>query len=180
MLVYYLSLLETEAEKEKFKLIYQEYRKRMKSYAMRFLKNEEDAEDALQDSFEKLIRVLDRIKDPISDDTAALLTVILKNTCLDILRRRGLKEMVALESVDPRQIATHSDMLEDMNVRMILQAIERLPQECCEILLMNCYFDLPIKKIAAILGLSLQGTYKRLNRAKGLLEKELEKEEVSI
>ncbi len=180
MLIYYLNMIDTPADREKFTLIYNEYRHRMKYIAIKMLGNEADAEDALQDSFEKLIKVLPNIREPISDDTAAFLTVIVKNTCKDLLRRNHTFCPLELEKVDPKHAAIHVDMMADINVRAVWEAIERLPSKYHEALLLKYYFELPNKSIASLLGISLQGVYKRLDRAKVQLQEELEKEKTVV
>ena len=122
MLIYYLSLIETEEEKKKLERIYLEYRQRMKAMALQLLGNDVDAEDALQDSFEKLIRVLDRIQEPVGNETAAFLTVIVKNTCRDHLRRKKVRIAYDLEEVDEQMLSDPTDMMEHLNrIRLLVQ-----------------------------------------------------------
>lgn len=176
MLIYYLSLLETEEEKKKLERIYLEYRQRMKAIALQLLGNDVDAEDALQDSFEKLIRVLDRIQEPVGNETAAFLTVIVKNTCRDHLRRKKVRIAYDLEEVDEQMLSDPADMMEHLNAEDLWRVIKSLPGIYCDALLLKFYFQLPDRKTAELLGLSAAGLQKRLRRAKNLLYEALEKE----
>lgn len=180
MLVFYLNMIDTPSDREKFTCIFKEYRYRMKYIAMKILENEADAEDALQDSFEKLIKVLPHIQEPVSDDTAALLTVIVKNTCYDLIRRRNRYHTYELEEVDSRKTAVQIDMLADINVKAVWSAIERLPARYRDVLLLKHYFDLSPRKIAEVLGISTHTVYKRLERAKQQLQADLKKEEIVV
>lgn len=54
MLLFYLSLLDTEEEKTKFERLYYEYRAVMKYKALEILKDEYLAEDAVHEAFIKL------------------------------------------------------------------------------------------------------------------------------
>ncbi len=51
MLAFYMAFIDDEDDREKFEIIYNEYRKRMVSTAYSILRNHEDAEDAVHDTF---------------------------------------------------------------------------------------------------------------------------------
>ena len=75
MLFLCLGLLETEEEKTKFELLYEQYRKLMKYIAFGILHDEYLAEDAVHDTFLKLTKYLDNIEDTRSSKTKSFIVI---------------------------------------------------------------------------------------------------------
>ena len=61
MLAILLAALESEADKQKFTDIYEQYHPQMEQTALRILKNQHDAEDAVQNAFMQIIRHFEKI-----------------------------------------------------------------------------------------------------------------------
>ena len=86
MLVFYLSLLESESDKLLFTQIYTEYRDKMYSVAYSILGTKEKAEDAVHESFLKVIEHLETYKSSSEEEAGRKwLMVITKNTARDII-----------------------------------------------------------------------------------------------
>lgn len=64
MLLLALSMVETAEEAAKLTRLYELYSTEMYHAAKNILRNHHDAEDAMQNAFVQLIRLLDHIKDP--------------------------------------------------------------------------------------------------------------------
>ena len=126
MLIYYLSLLDTQAEKDLLETIYYEYRTRMKRLALNMLRNDEDAEDAVQQAFLRLINALNRIDDPYSDETKAFLMIVQKYACLDLLRTKKKQITYDLDEILDQKYAQKIDLLENLTVEYIKKQIDRL------------------------------------------------------
>lgn len=56
MLLFYMSLIDNDDDRTKFEILYNKYRKRMVYTAYSVLGNNEDAEDAVHDTFIKIAR----------------------------------------------------------------------------------------------------------------------------
>lgn len=65
----YLSLIETEEDKIKFEDIFNSYKKTMYYVANSILKDEHYSHDAVQNSFLKIIKNIDKIEDVKSNKT---------------------------------------------------------------------------------------------------------------
>lgn len=59
MLSFFLSTLECDADKQKFIEIYEQCHEQVEKAAMRILKNQHDAEDAVQNTFMQIIKHFD-------------------------------------------------------------------------------------------------------------------------
>ena len=88
MLSAYISMVDTPTEKELIAQLYNAYKQFMYNISMSLLGKKEDAEDAVQDSFVRIIKNLDKIQNPYSRKTKSYITVITKNICFDKLKKQ--------------------------------------------------------------------------------------------
>ena len=87
MLQFYLQLLDTAAEKEKFEKLYEQYRKLMMAEANAILKSKHLAEDAVQEAFLRIIKSFDHVEEILSPRTKRFVVIIARNAALTILSK---------------------------------------------------------------------------------------------
>lgn len=87
MLSFYLSLLETAEDQQKFTRLYETYEKKLYAIALQLLHEPARAEDALQQCWLKLIQHRDAVSALSWTRAGAYAVTTVKNTALDILRR---------------------------------------------------------------------------------------------
>ena len=135
--------------------------------ARSILRNEQDAQDAVQEAVTQAFARLHTLRDPAK--FKPWLLRILVNTCYDTCRRR--RSTVYLEAVEETLAAPQSDCEERMS---LWSAVMRLPEEQKAVVTLFYYEDLPIRAISEVLGVP-QGTVKtRLSRARGRLRQMLD------
>lgn len=176
MLIYYLSLLDTQEEKDLLETVYHQYRARMKGIALGMMRNEEDAEDAVQQAFLRLIKSINRLKDPFSKEAEGFIVIVLKNACRDLLRKKATHTTFALDEIRDQKYAEKTDMLEGLTAEHIKKQIDELPEIYRDTLTLKVYYQLSDKEIADVLDISAAGVRKRLERARTLLRAKLQKE----
>ena len=94
----YLSILDTQDEKEKFTEVYEQYQHFCWYVANQMLGDDHLAEDAVQETFLALTRHLDKIEVVESSKTRKFLMTIVKSKAIDILRKqKGELSMEELE-----------------------------------------------------------------------------------
>lgn len=174
MLLFYLALIDEKENKEKFEKIYYKYRILMFATAKNIFSDNRLAEEAVQESFIKIAKVVEHIDDVDSHKTRNFTVIITKNTCLDILekekRYKGVVSFDEIQSYD----ATENFDLETIEKKEFVKIIGNLPDEDRDIILMKYYYDYKEKEIADLLGISYQAARKRMQRAKQKLAKYLE------
>lgn len=74
-------------EKSKFETIYHRYKNLLFCQAVSIVKNENDAEDILQEAFIKIVKNIRSINGIDSKETASFLIFITKNTAYDHIRK---------------------------------------------------------------------------------------------
>jgi RNA polymerase sigma factor (sigma-70 family) len=143
-------------------------------FARWLVRNDHVAEDIVQDSFAKAYQGLDTFR---GGDARVWLLAIVRNTTMNFLRRRkagretGWSDRVA-EPVDLAPDPEHG-LIERTRGEQVRGAIDRLPAEFRETLVLREIEALSYKEIAAILKVPMGTVMSRLCRARNLLVKEL-------
>ncbi len=162
-------------ERVAFELLVEMHRPAVLAQAQRILRDPEDAQDAVQDTFLKACRALPKFQS--GRPMLPWLLRICSNCCVDIIRaRRNRAENIeAYEHALPDESCDVSADMESAAVAEVLRgAVTRLPDRYRDIIMMRHYRHLDVNEIAMILG-KPEGTVKSwLFRARALLRKELD------
>ena len=136
------------------------------------LRNEEDAQDVVQEAYLRAFRSFGRFHG--SNGRAWLLTIV-RNTSYTLLKKNRAVDFTTTfdeeihvsgeESVSPARILEHSE-----NAELIRQAMEELPAEFREILILRHQEDLSYKEIANIAQIPPGTVMSRLARARAKLK----------
>lgn len=170
MLAVLLAALESDADKLKFIEIYEQHHGRMERTAMRILKEQSDAEDAVQNAFVQIIRHFEKVYKIPCDNLPFWCISIVKNEALSILRNR--KKTVPFEDWD----AVIGDAEMVSSYEDIVKLFGRLPETYRAALEMRLLLDYSGKEIAEHLGISESAVNTRISRGRVLLRELVEKE----
>lgn len=177
MLLFYLSLLETEQEKSKFEKVYYIYRKLMKYIAFDILRDNSLAEDAVQEAFIRLTRHLNGIEEIDSHKTKSFIVIVIKSAAIDLLRAENKHKTERFDLSE--NIPSFNENPEDgLSAKQILECIKALPENYRDILELGVYHGFSDKEISDILNISNSAARKRLERARKELARLLERGEV--
>jgi RNA polymerase sigma-70 factor (ECF subfamily) len=156
-----------------------EYLDGLYGYAMVLSRNAAEAEDLVQETCLRALRSIDGLR---ADGSAkSWLFTILRNIWLNQLRhRRTAPAVVELdadgsapnEPADPAQ-DPHSDYVSKLERERVRTAIEQLPVEFREIIIVREYEELSYEEIAAVLDCPLGTVRSRLARARSRLREML-------
>jgi RNA polymerase sigma factor (sigma-70 family) len=148
--------------------------------AMSLLKNEEDAQDIVQETYVTLIDSYDTLKD--KEKAAAWLKKTAANKCLDHLRRTRTvnveDEFFEEVEAQPEDFLPDS-ILESAEKRKVIMDIidNALSEDVRRTLILYYYDEMTTKEIASLLGIPQGTVLWRLNFAKKKIKKEVEKYE---
>lgn len=132
------------------------------------LRDPDLAEDLTQETF---LRSYRQISYEEEGKALAYLYTIARNLCLDAVRRA--RPAAPLRETDPAP-----DPFAPAEQRIALrQAIEKLPADWQELLLLRYANDLPVGQIAALTGLSRFAVHRRIRSALAALRTMLQKED---
>ena len=134
-----------------------------------YLRDEDLARDAVQETFLRAYRSMDRFRGDASEKT--WLTRIAINCCKDLRRSAWFRHVD--QSVTLDALADQADPTESAE-RDLTLAILRLPVKLREAALLCWLQGMSSEEAAAALGISRQAVGSRLNRARQKLRNELE------
>ena len=92
MLGVYLSVIETDDLKSRFEELYIKYSQLMYAVAFKIPKNNEDAEDAVHQSFLNIAKHFDKVNNISRQDIKPYLVVVVRNAAINILRSNKRRE----------------------------------------------------------------------------------------
>ncbi|MEX2244025.1 MAG: sigma-70 family RNA polymerase sigma factor [Fimbriimonadaceae bacterium] len=156
-------------------LVADRYRSQVRGHALRMLRDQEDAEDAVQETFVKAFRAIGTFEH--GRPLLPWLMRICSNCCVDIIRGRRQGQ----ECLDKHEHAifdVRSDVASGVESRLrvesVREAVSRLPERYRRIIEMRHYGHMDVNEIAKALKVP-EGTIKSwLFRARALLRKDLQ------
>jgi RNA polymerase sigma factor (sigma-70 family) len=144
------------------------------NFARWLVGNDQDAEDIVQESFMKAFAAAGEFR---GNDTRVWLFTIVRNTTINLLRRRRSERVVAWQEEMPEPADTAADpeaaMLSSSRRARIRAAIATLPQDYREALILREFEELSYKEIASVLKTPIGTVMSRLSRARALLLEQL-------
>lgn len=141
--------------------LYRQYAPMVFRRCRSMLKNEQRAQDAMQDTFIKVIRYQDRLHDTAP---SSLLYRIATNVCLNIIRSTKRKPEDSEDDIVSK-IASYEDVAEKGNARSLLSKLFGQEKESTRVIAMLHFADgMTLQEVADEVGMSMSGVRKRLRR----------------
>lgn len=170
MLAFYMMLIDDEQNKSKFEQLYYEYRDRMMYVALSVLHNNEDAEDAVHNAFIGIAKNMDSIGEVASVQTLSYVLKATKNTAINMLGKNKRYETVDIENFD---VVSDDDFFASLDIKEryneVVKAIVNLDEKYKDVLFYHYVSDMPVSKVAEILGRKVSTVKQQLVRGKKLL-----------
>ncbi len=154
----------TESEKRYFSDMYERHSKAVYGVCLMYLKNKDDAEEAVSESYIRLMESVPRFESDAHAKAYLMRTAV--NVCKNLLKSGWRKNTVHDEDVMMYMTAPEE--------RGIMEEILALPPKYRVIIYMHYYMGYTAKEIAVIMNLSQSAVLSRLsrgrNRLRGILE----------
>ena len=137
------------------------------------MRNDHDAEDVVQESYLRAYRFFENFH---GSDGRAWILAIVRNSCYTLLQQNrrkplaGEEEMTEIPDTQPDPGALHLGKIDRLLLR---QALEELPEEFREAIILRELEGLSYKEIGAITGAPIGTVMSRLARARQKLERSM-------
>lgn len=178
MLMIYLSMLETEDDKNIFKEFHDEYSILMYRKAYGILKDIKLAEDVVQESFIRILKNFDKFPKKVCPQTRNKFVNIVRSISIDTYRKKKKQQDVSYEEIEGTiidEFAVTDNILDDIGFEIYLF---RLPKSYYTILSLKYDDGYSYKEIADILSITEENVKKRLMRARKKLREIINEQEV--
>jgi RNA polymerase sigma-70 factor (ECF subfamily) len=152
-----------------------EYLDGLYSYALVLTRNHAEAADLVQETYVRALPAMGRLR--AGSNTKGWLFTILRNIWLNQLRkRRNGPQMIELEvgdgvanSIVEKSKDSHDLYVSKLEAEQVRAAIQELPEDFREIILLREYEDLSYQEIASVLDCPVGTVMSRLGRARAKL-----------
>ena len=170
-------------DRDRFELLVERYQTRLVNYLYRMVRNLEEAHDLTQEVFIRVYQALDRYDSQYRFST--WLFRVAQNAAIDVIRKRriqlvpltrradeGSEATVDLELPDGQPTALESLQGRELDAS-IRAAIDTLPWEYRELILLRHYGELAYEEIAEVKAMPLGTVKNKLFRARQMLKQQL-------
>jgi RNA polymerase sigma-70 factor, ECF subfamily len=168
-----------------FEELVSRYESKVMNLALRFVRNQEDAEEVMQDVFTTLYRKVQSFQG--KSQFSSWLYRIVVNAAFMKLRKRKQSQTVSIEDLAPAvrefcierealSISTSTNMLVSRELREVLQdAIDKLPEQYRAVFILRDVDGLSNHETGEILNLSIPAIKSRLHRSRLMLRRKLQR-----
>jgi len=170
-------------DRERFELLVERYQTRLVNYLYRMVRNLDEAHDLTQEVFIRVYQALDRYDSQYRFST--WLFRVAQNAAIDVIRKRRIQLVPLTRRTDDGSEATvdlelpdgQPSVLDNLQGRelegSIRSAIDNLPWEYRELILLRHYGELAYEEIAEVKAMPLGTVKNKLFRARQLLKQVL-------
>jgi RNA polymerase sigma-70 factor (ECF subfamily) len=163
-------------EKDLYGIIIQKYNQRLYRIARSIVKNENELEDILQDTYLKAYMNLPQFRNE-SQFSTWLVRILINNANATVLKAKRFNSVIPEEINNPSDIGESPDFnMTNKELKQILEkAIDNLPENLRSVYIMREVENLSVSETSQCLGISEENVKTRLHRAKAILKDELYK-----
>ncbi len=176
----YLSMLDTQEEKDKFTEIYEQYQHFCWYIANGILNDAHLSEDAVQDAFLALTRHLDKVEEVDSPKTRKFLMTIVKSKAIDLIRKDKGEVSLSQEDMGAELLDEKPDLLSayitQENYNKLIACVLELDEIYRVVFEYKYLHELSDQEIADILNISAKTVNVRFYRARKKLQEMIQKE----
>ena len=162
-----------ETDMSGYEILYRTLYPRLFAYAKRFVSSEDVARDIVQDSF---LKFYERKYDLKEVSASSLLFVIVRNSCIDYLRRKKLIQMEPIDflaQINGEERLYHidfgftpqDDLVYDELKDQVEHVLKSLPPKCREVFVMSRFEGLKNREIAERINTTEANVEKHITKA---------------
>lgn len=144
-----------QGDKCAFEYFFKTYVDMLYAYAMGFCRDEDFAEDLVQEAFVRFWMMREKLS--YSESIYGYLQRTVRNICINRKERERVEEKYRHEVLNTETEEFNwndDDALEELR-RQLLSAIDRLPEKCREIFVLSCVEGMKYQEVAQQLGVSV-------------------------
>lgn len=149
---------------ETFKKVFLPYHQKLYRIAYRIVQNTTNAEDIVQESFIKLWNTRDELEN--IDNTEAFAIIILRNTCLDYLRKTKNDYHTSYDADIPETVSLSTQIEIQDDAKYVKSLINKLPEQQRQVMMLKHWDGYTDEEIENMTGISPGNIRVILSRAR--------------
>lgn len=170
MLTLYLSLIDTQEEKDKFEYIYINFRKQMLYLANQYVNNPYDAEDIVHNTFLSIAKNIHIFDDKEDSSIYSYLICATKGHAQNFIRKNNNDEKYIKQLCNKLNTeSTYYNFDSEINYRLLIESIRNLDGVYSDVLYLYYVEEFTYKEIASLLDRKPATVRKQIERGKDLL-----------
>lgn len=158
---------------EAFKKVFLPYHQKLYRVAYRIVQDTANAEDIVQETFIKLWNKRDELDN--IDNTEGFAIIILRNTCLDYLRKSKNDYHTTYEADIQETVSLSTQIELQDNVRYVKSLIDKLPEQQRQVIMFKHWDGYSDEEIKEMTGLSPGNIRVILSRARKTIKEQYSK-----
>ena len=168
----FLEAIENEDDRTRVRQLYEKYVGIMRSRAYKILKNRQDADDAVQNTFIKIIDYLDRLPDLTEKQEKFYMVSAVENTAIDLYRKKQREKETELDEaiLEVEQWKPYEGENEVVKEILSLSIRDR------QIIFLRYIYGYKNAEIGDLLGMTEEAVKKAARRAEKRLRKKCEED----
>ena len=170
MLFMVLAMAVTPEEKIKVEALYEEYDRLMYYVASRILHSHEDVEDAVMESWIRIIRYLDKINEVICPQTKSFIVIIVERISINIYNKNKKNRDNQIDIDNCEKSPFFSTMDSELSDSETYADLKKIQKKYGEVLILYYMHEMSVKEISQIVGVSVDAVNKRLQRGRELIK----------
>ena len=180
MLIIYISMLETEEDKDIFIQLHDEYSGVMFKRAYSILRDTALAEDVVQESFIRILKNFKKIEKKKCPQTRKYFVNIVRTISIDVYRKNKKQQTISFDEFEATIIDEFANTEDILDGKELESHLLKLPKSYYIIMSLKYDDGYSYKEIAEILSINEENVKKRLLRARTKLREILAEQEVDI
>ena len=183
MILTYIQSIEDISKREIVEKIYNIYYHKMFACANKILNNENDTLDAVQNAFYNITKTYDLFTEPHSSACSALVHIYTRNAAINIYNKNKKRnELITFEididDLPDSEVDLQNSLVEEEAFKTVSKAIDTLPTQYKDIILLKYYYKMTSKDISLVLHIKPKAVDKKAHKAKAIINKMLGGEEI--
>ena len=169
-----MAILKSEAQRNEMSFFYEKYKSRLLRIAIKILRNEDEAADAVQDAFLKIADKPNSFFSLNDEKRIRYVSVVVKNASIDIYNK---SKKIQMDELSEDIIYRNDESLienitfDKISFEEILAFIDTLPEAQRNVLVLTFSSGLSVDEIGATLNITVSAVYKRLYLARKSVKK---------
>ena len=178
MLLFYLSLLNTDEDKNIFEKMYRNHYDAMYYTALNILKSQQKAEDAVHEAFLKIIESINKFNEMSCPQTKSFCVIISRNVSISMIRQEkkmAFDETENILEMIPDEKLTDEEVIKNMDWELLVDVVKSMPDIYSDVIYLRLVNGFSNKQVAKTLRLSEEAVKKRMQRGKAILTNDIRK-----